>query len=146
METPTPAQPQLPPTPTPALVVVVVTNTPEAETSGAETPEPLPGQLPPGQRPVVPPTATPTPDYVMFAATMLDSFLLTAGWIWFLAGSLIFFVAAGVVAGLFFRQQERRRFDLIAGDLEDGALVAPPPAEEMRPADQRPDDWPDSLP
>lgn len=146
LETPTQVQPPLPPTPTPALVVVVVTNTPEAETSGAETPEPLPGQLPPGQRPVVPPTATPTPDYVMFAATMLDSFLLTAGWIWFLAGSLIFFVAAGVVAGLFFRQQERRRFDLIAGDLEDGALVAPPPAEEMRPADQRPDDWPDSLP
>ncbi len=143
LSTPSPT-PTLPLTPTPdetptlAAIVIVVTDTPAPE--GA--------QLPPGQRPIVPPTPTPTPDYVMFAATMIDSFLLTTGWIWFFAGSLIFFVSAGIVAGLFFRQQEGRRFDLVEGDLEDGALAAdaipPAPGDERRRSE--PDDWPDSLP
>lgn len=136
--TPPPLLPTAVDTPTEAALVVVVTNTPQPEA----------GQWPPGQRPVVPPTATPTPDYVMFAATMIDSFLLSAGWIWFLAGSLFFFVSAGVVAGLFFRRQEQRRFDLVEGDLEDGALAAPPtpPAARDARAGTEPDDWPDNLP
>jgi hypothetical protein len=92
---------------TPVIVVLVVTNTP------------LPGQeptqengLPAGQRPIVYPTPTPTPDFVMAAARTFDVAVTTMGWLWFLVGSLIFFVTAGIVAGLFFRQSEARRYDL----------------------------------
>ncbi|GIV78476.1 MAG: hypothetical protein KatS3mg050_2870 [Litorilinea sp.] len=99
----------------------------------------------PTQRPVVYPTPTPTPDYLLLAARVIDAAVATAGWIWFLVGTLIFFAAAGIMAGLSFRQQEAHRFDLLE--------AAPPEDEEEWDADdedvgppEMDDNWPASLP
>lgn len=86
---------------TPPVVVIVVT----------EPPDPPDGSLDP-LRPVVPPTPTPTPDYLLAAATAIDAMVAAAGWIWFLTGSLIFFLTAGVVAGFFLRYQGVEHFEL----------------------------------
>ena len=121
---------------TPGVVVLVVTNTPEA------------GQLlPAGQRPIDYPTPTHTPDFVMAAARTFDVAVTTFGWLWFLVGSLIFFVTAGVVAGLFFRQSEASRFDLPEPDywLEEEPTAGDP--RTPSPREPRPDDeWPANLP
>jgi hypothetical protein len=93
-------------TATPAVVVLVVTN----------TPEPMQILLPDSQRPIIPPTPTATPDFVMAAARTFDIAVTTFGWLWFLVGSLVFFVTAGIVAGLFFRQSEVNRYDLAEPD------------------------------
>ena len=124
-ETPTPDATG---SPEPA-VVVVVTNTPDASL---------------GSRPIEYPTPTPTPDYLLAAARAVDAIAVTATWIWFMVGSLVFFVVAGVLAGLSFRQNERQRYDLLNDGLwidEDFLLPPPPP-----PHDEDVDDWPDSLP
>jgi hypothetical protein len=117
-------------------VVLVVTNTPEA---GVVLPE--------GQRPIVPPTPTPTPDFVMAAARTFDIAMTTMGWLWFLVGSLVFFVTAGIVAGLFFRQSEANRFELPEPDYW---LEEEPQAARSRPSPQAgqsaDDEWPADLP
>jgi hypothetical protein len=108
----------------------------------------------PTQRPIVPPTPTPTPDRVMLMANIVDSTLAAIGWIWFMFGTLLFFIVAGVLAGLSFRQREQERYDLIESlelDLTDEDAIlddllnrsTPPltPDEE-----KAPDDWPPSLP
>lgn len=119
-------------TETPAVVVLVVTNTPEP---GAALPE--------GQRPVVLPTPTPTPDFVMAAARTFDVAVATMGWLWFLVGSLIFFVTAGIVAGLFFRQSEVNRFEIPEPDywLEEEL-----PPDRRHTAENADDEWPADLP
>jgi hypothetical protein len=89
-------------TETPAVALLVVTN----------TPDPAVALLPDGQRPIVYPTPTPTADFVMAAARTFDVAVTTLGWLWFLVGSLVFFVTVGVVAGLFFRQTEVNRYEL----------------------------------
>ncbi len=112
---------------------MVVTNTP-----------PPPGAL--AQRPIELPTPTSTPDVLLFAALAVDRTLLAAAWIWFALGSLVFFAVAGLVAGLSFRQAERRRFDLLKTDaaaLEDAGLLPPPPPPRTPTGE---DHWPDSLP
>lgn len=48
----------------------------------------------------------------MAAARTFDVAVATFSWLWFLVGSLIFFVTAGIVAGLFFRQSEANRYSL----------------------------------
>ena len=123
-------------TETPAVVVLVVTNTPEGGTS-----------LPEGQRPIVYPTPTATPDFVMAAARTFDVAVTTMGWLWFLVGSLVFFVTAGIVAGLFFRQSEASRYELPEPDywleeepLADRSHASSPPGAK---AD---DEWPAELP
>ncbi len=99
--------------PTAAVLVVVATETPPPVT----------------QRPVVLPPPAPTPDALLFAARTVDAMVMTATWIWFLVGTLVFFVVAGVLVGLSFRQNERRRFDLVdAGLVEEYEFLVPPPA------------------
>ncbi len=132
--TPTPSPP-MPDTDTPTAeaLIVVVTNTP-----------PPPGAL--AQRPIELPTPTSTPDVLLFAALAVDKTLLAAAWIWFALGSLVFFAVAGLVAGLSFRQAERRRFDLLKTDaaaLDDAGLLPPPPPPRTPKGE---DHWPDSLP
>ncbi len=124
-------------TETPEVLVVVVTN----------TPDPAVALLPDGQRPVVLPTPTATADFVMAAARTFDVAVTTFGWLWFLVGSLVFFVTAGIVAGLFFRQSEAHRYDLPEPDYwleEDPSLhrqhTVPNPRGS---ADE---DWPADLP
>ena len=126
---------------TPAVVVLVVTNTPEVGAAEAA-----------GQRPIEYPTPTTTPDFVMAAARTFDVAVATFGWLWFLVGSLIFFVTAGIMAGLFFRQSEARRYDLAEPDywLEDelaserGAFGADAEARDAVNDDD--DEWPENLP
>jgi hypothetical protein len=115
--------------PTAEVMVIVVTATPDTALA---------------QRPIELPTPTATPDYLLVAARTVDTFMLTATWIWFLAGSLVFFVVAGVLAGLSFRQNERQRYDLLNDGLwiDDDFLLPPPPP----PRDEDVDNWPDSLP
>ena len=108
----------------------------------------------PTQRPIEPPTPTPTPDTVMLVANIIDSTIAAIGWIWFMFGSLIFFIVAGVLAGLSFRQREQERFDLVEpleldlmdedAILEDLLNRSPPPL--IPDEDDTPDDWPPSLP
>lgn len=118
---------------TPAVVVLVVTNTPEAGAAEAA-----------GQRPIEYPTPTATPDFVMAAARTFDVAVATFGWLWFLVGSLIFFVTAGIMAGLFFRQSEARRYDLAEPDywLEDEPLSDRAPGA----IDDDDEEWPENLP
>jgi len=44
---------------------------------------------------------------------LFTSLIATFGALWFLCGSVLFFGVAGLFAGLFFRQQEKNRFQLI---------------------------------
>jgi hypothetical protein len=73
-----------------------------------------------------------------------------------LVGSLVFFVTAGVVAGLFFRQSEVNRFELPEPEYW---LVEEPPADRPRTSSQTvsdtrqartgpsaDDEWPAELP
>jgi hypothetical protein len=123
-------------TETPAVVVLVVTSTPD----GGEA-------LSQGQRPIVYPTPTATPDFVMVAARTFDIAVTTMGWIWFLVGSLIFFVTTGIVAGLFFRHSETHRFELTEPDYR---LEEVPAADHQRPPSRTEhsidDEWPAELP
>ncbi|MEX1018214.1 MAG: hypothetical protein WDZ49_01070, partial [Litorilinea sp.] len=119
-----------------AVIVVTATPTPDSAPDGAPVLQ--------GQRPIVPPTPLPTPDTLMFLARTLDSAANAAVWIWFLAGTLIFFATAGIVAGLFFRQSERRRFELLPMfeeemEIEDGWDDAPTDASRRK-------NWPRDLP
>ena len=87
----------------------------------------------PTQRPVELPPPPPTPDALLFAAQTVDAMAMTAVWIWFMVGLLAFFVVAGVLVGLSFRQNERRRFELVdAGLVEEYEFLMPPPAEGRR--------------
>jgi hypothetical protein len=125
-------------TETPAVVVLVVTNTPEAGEA-----------LPAGQRPIVYPTPTPTADFVMAAARTFDVAVTTLGWLWFLVGSLIFFVTAGIVAGLFFRQSEAHRFELPEPDYwleEEPPVDRPRRSSAAGTASELDDEWPADLP
>ena len=63
--------------------------------------------------------------------------------LWFLGGSVLFFVTAGVLAGLSFRGKEQRRYQLTAS--EDAALQMEPAADNQPTADAD-EPWPSSLP
>ncbi len=130
----------VPATDIPGVLVIVVTNTPEPAGAGAA------GPLDP-RRPIVYPTPTATADALLFMASTVDAMVATAGWIWFLAGSLVFFVTAGIVAGLFFRQADAQRYDL--RDQEPDAWLTPDdalPGQAGRAAPIPEDDWPENLP
>ncbi len=99
----------------------------------------------PTQRPVVYPTPTPTPDYLLLAARVIDAAMATAGWIWFLLGTLIFFAAAGIMAGLSFRQQEAHRFELLEATPPEDDEEWGEDEEDVGPPDTD-DNWPASLP
>jgi hypothetical protein len=81
---------------------------------------------------------------------IVDASVAAAAWIWFAAGSLIFFIVAGIVAGLSFRQQERRRFRLHGATHGDAntpsAARATPATKSSTPDSEDGDHWPASLP
>jgi len=111
-------------------------------------------------------------DYLSLIAATLATSTATLSWLWFLAGSIIFFAVAGMFAGLSFRQQERRRYRMFDDDegpteaenslLFENDPVAPWPDEplpEMTTIDETTDSsqpdrdnkadddyWPASLP
>jgi hypothetical protein len=131
--TETPTLPPTPPataTPTPEVVYIVVTEAPSA------TPVPPPTPLP----------ASPTPDVLLTAAKTFDAMAAAAGWIWFLAGSLVFFVTAGIVAGLFFWQQESRRYDLLLPEDWPGDDLPPEADLYDDLAEDEDTVWPSNLP
>ncbi len=169
LETPTwtPTVPVIPPTP---AQVVAILPTPAGNQGAAEaTPIPVQDVIvvtatpTSAQRAIITPTPTPTPDLLMTMARIIDSTVATAGWIWFMLGSLLFFTVAGVLAGLGFRQQEEHRFDLteppgddVDVELERLARMAGlPPSEGSTTSPRLPDDtadgqshlddWPPSL-
>jgi hypothetical protein len=113
------------------------------------------------QRPVEPPPLPPPLDTRSFFVRVLDSAGSTVALLWFLGGSVLFFVTAGVLAGLSFRTKERARFALEpdAGDADFIAqpLAGPPPTGEQSAGSnktgdtqaddtQADDNWPASLP
>ncbi len=109
----------------PALVITV---------TATFTPEPL---LTPTQRPLEPVTPGPTADTQSLFVRILDSAGATVALLWFLGGSVLFFVTAGVLAGLSFRAKERSRF-VLDPDAEQSAFTATETEQD--------DHWPASLP
>jgi hypothetical protein len=110
------------------------------------------------QRAVTPPTPTPAPDVFALFLRVSERVLTVAGWIWFLLGSIVFFTAAGLMAGLSFRQRQAARsdiFDLVTIDdvrdsdqpLEENVQPQRPtqPSQQRRPSSTI-EEWPDSLP
>lgn len=101
------------------------------------------------QRPIEPPPQQPppAPPRRLLAAEIFDATLASATWLWFLMGSVLFFISAGAVVGLGFWRRDRGNYDLLDPDekadlleLEQAHLSPPPPPVERR------DDWPTSLP
>ena len=144
-------------TPTPTLTPEPTATVLETAIAPAAGPIMITATFTPTQRPIEPPTPTPTPDTLLLFAKIVDSTVAAAGWIWFMFGSLIFFVVAGILAGLSFRQQEQTRYDLVepkALDLSDvdvaldEILNLPNSLPPLTPPDEdeSPDDWPPSLP
>ena len=74
--------------------------------------------------------------------TVLNSVGMTLTLLWFLAGSVLFFVTAGVLAGLSFRVRERNRFAL-SDDSDSPYTLEAPEASAPPDADKN---WPASLP
>jgi hypothetical protein len=130
MQASSPLATPIPPEVAPGLVITI-TATPTAEQAAL-----LPGG--PTQRPVEPPTPLPRGDSRSFFAQVLDTAGATLALLWFLGGSVIFFVTAGVLAGLAFRDKERARYQLEAGGDQNAFTASPPPQDE--------DTWPESLP
>ncbi len=145
-DTPTPVSTSILPSPTSTESATVIPAVPLAMVVTAT--------FTPTQRPIEPPTPTPTPDRVMLVAEIIDSTIAAFGWIWFMFGSLIFFIVAGVLAGLSFRQREQERFALVEplepdfmdeDAILDDLLNRSPPML-IPDEDDTPDDWPPSLP
>lgn len=95
--------------------------------------------LPPVDRPVTPPAEMLQPNFIIFFDRILAAALEASAWIWLTCGSLLFFIVAGLVAGINFYRQEPRRYDLF--DVEIPSRTPHPPDESARD-----DSWPSSLP
>jgi hypothetical protein len=116
------------------------TETPTGTPSPTETPTPTITQ-----RPVELSAPVATPDALSLFSQAAGAAVTAAGWVWFVGGTLVFFISAGVVAGLAFRQQERQRYWLSEADPERPATPPSPSTPSSRPPE---DDtsWPASLP
>ncbi len=110
-----------------------------------ETPTPL-LILPPIDRPIVLVEPTTSPEFADLLGVILHSAAAATAWIWFACGSLIFFIVAGIVAGLYLSQQHRNRYQIYTVVPEDRPNIALQKPE--KPARPVPDDdiWPASLP
>ncbi len=106
--------------------------------------------IPPADGAIAPaPVQEPVVPFDLIGA-VLRSMADVAVWLWFVCGSLIFFIVAGAVGGFYFSQRERRRYDLYAltpddhADLYQTELLT----EEKRTQAKAKDDdiWPASLP
>jgi hypothetical protein len=96
------------------------------------------------------PLVTPEAAGAELLGQAMASAVTVAGWVWFAFGTLVFFVTAGIVVGLSFRQGEQHRYRV--DDQQTDPSRSPPVAR--RPAAQPPttpggrqdDNWPASLP
>jgi hypothetical protein len=133
-------------TPTPTLTETPTpTGTPTATPTATDTPTATPTQ-----RPLATATPIDTADTTQFVTRMIDTSVAAIGWIWFAVGSLVFFISAGIVAGLTFRNQDRGRYRLFQAQRP----TQPPPPDPAPSAPSTPtpapppgdDNWPASLP
>jgi hypothetical protein len=135
----------------------VPTETPDPLTFPTETPDPFaneeepPGAegesllgLPPADRPIEASSDLSSPDAFGVIENVIASMASVAAWLWFLCGSLIFFVVAGIVGGLLFSQRERHRYDLYQVEPEESPLLEV--VEPAKPERRGDDSWPASLP
>jgi hypothetical protein len=90
---------------------------------------------------VVLPTPTPPADPLLFAAKLIDSAAQAATWVWFICGSLIFFIVAGYVAGLGLQSRDSDRFELI--EFSETKASGPQGSDDSESGDEY---WPSSLP
>ena len=100
------------------------------------------------QRPLAEPTAGPALDSRSFFVRVLESAGSTVALLWLLGGSVLFFVTAGVLAGLSFRAKEKARFSLEATE-GGGELITQPQSDPQMQPQTKPkadDNWPESLP
>lgn len=139
-ETPTPA-PEEGEAPTPEPSASPQETAPEEQATEAVEIETAPETATPTPRPIEFPSPTPTPNILMLMDRGLTGMLGAAAWIWFVCGSLLFFVVAGTVAGLGFYRRERNRYQLyeLAPDEET-------PAQQQAQTKEDDDAWPPSLP
>lgn len=72
----------------------------------------------------------PTSPALLMVTSVIDGALAAAAWLWFLCGSIVFFGVAGLIAGLYFRGQESKRFSLIRDRFGTGAMEATPEDEQ----------------
>lgn len=136
-----------------AVPVLEIPIEPTAMPIPSPTPSRTPSPTPTATvRPIEYPTATALPDYPSIFSNVLRSAMATLGVLWFLAGSLVFFGVAGIIAGVGFRQSERRRFHLYTleeeekEDVNDEDTGATPPPKKSRSTTDDVNRWPSSLP
>lgn len=126
------------------------TATPPPTYTPTETPSPTPSPSPTStQRPVGLTSPTAQPGGFELLEGVLTSAAAAAGWIWFIGGSFVFFVTAGIVAGLTLRSSGRSAIP------EDDFTTSPAPtrptraksrSQSLAPASDEDDHWPVSLP
>ncbi|MBX2999835.1 MAG: hypothetical protein KF893_15045 [Caldilineaceae bacterium] len=135
---------------------VFPTDTPDLFVFPTDTPDPFANEeepygeegeslinLPPVDRPIAAAPAS-SPDALGVIGGVISSMANVAAWLWFLCGSLIFFVVAGIVGGLLFSQRERHRYDLYQVEPEENPLIEV--VEPPQPKKREDDIWPSSLP
>jgi hypothetical protein len=124
------------------LVVILVTPTPTPTETVVGT----------DQRPVSTPVPAPTlamQTVLGMLASMGEGAAVAATWIWFLAGSIIFFVVAGALAGVLIIGRERRRYEVETTDDPFRMERVAPPARPTPAAEREREpgaDWPEQLP
>ena len=104
--TPTSPPPNAPPTATPVILVVA-----PADATPAASDAPLP------DNPLSAPEsiAEPAPSsFWPLAVQIFEAAVRSLAWLWFACGSLVFFVTAGIFAGLGLQRQPRGRYALLA--------------------------------
>ncbi len=116
------------------------TNTPTASPTTTPTFTPTPTEasaailLPPAGTRIAPSTGGlrtggGAVDYFTLLATTIATTTVTLGWIWFLAGSVIFFAVAGMFAGLSFRQQSDQRYQMQRTEADATLAQLDPPLD-----------------
>jgi hypothetical protein len=125
------------------------TETPTPPPPPTETPSPTETPTPTStQRPVAVASPLPTTDSIGLLNQAAGVAIAAAGWIWFIGGSLVFFITAGIIVGLSFRQQERRRYRLSSTpppDVREDVQMPGQPRNRGDRADSEDDHWPASL-
>ncbi|MEZ4837378.1 MAG: hypothetical protein R2873_36180 [Caldilineaceae bacterium] len=106
--------------------------------------------LPPVDRDIAPPPAEEPLNFGTVVDDVLRSMADVAVWLWFVCGSLIFFVVAGIIGGIYFGQRERQRYDLYTLEPDDHDHFHDhfevEQQETRRPSPPDDDVWPASLP
>jgi hypothetical protein len=87
------------------------------------------------------------PQTVMdFVTLIFISTTNAIAWIWLACGSLIFFVVAGIVAGIYFSHRKRERYQLYSLTPDESEQYEVVKEESVRQNKKEEDIWPASLP